>query len=165
VDDGVNWSWLADIPTRAGDDPNQYHELHAVEAGDGRIVAQIRNHNSANRHETLQTESLDGGQSWSEPHSIGVWGYPSHLLRLADGRLLMSYGHRRAPIGNLARISEDGGRSWSEPLTISDDASSGDMGYPSTVELSPGELLSVWYERRPDTPKAVLRQARWRLTA
>jgi len=162
-DDGVNWEWLAEIPTRKGDDPDQYHELHAVECVGGRIIAQIRNHNPTNNHETLQAESVDGGQTWSEPHSIGVWGYPSHLLRLADGRLLMSYGHRRAPIGNLARISDDEGRTWSAPLTISDDASSSDLGYPSTVEITPGELLSVWYEKRSDTPKAVLRQARWRL--
>ena len=51
--------------------------------------------------------SLDGGKTWSVPHTIGVWGLPSFLLRLRDGRLLMSYGHRRAPLGNQARISSD----------------------------------------------------------
>ena len=133
--------WLAEIPTRKGDDPKQYHELHAVEAAGGRIVLHIRNHNKANLAETLQCESTDGGKTWSEPHLIGVWGYPSHLLRLKDGRLLMSYGHRRKPIGNLARVSEDHGQTWSEPLTISDDAISGDLGYPSTVELDDGTLV------------------------
>lgn len=162
-DDGVSWQWLAEIPARDGDDPNNYHELHAVETGDGRIVAQIRNHNKANHRETLQSESSDGGKSWSVPRSIGVWGLPSHLTRLADGRLLMTYGHRRAPIGNLARISEDEGRSWSDPIMISDDAASGDMGYPSTVQLDDASLLTVWYERMSGNTNAVLRQARWRL--
>ena len=39
----------------------------------------------------------------------------------------------------------------------------GDLGYPSTVELDDGTLLSVWYEQLKGFPKAVLRQARWRL--
>lgn len=162
-DDGVSWDWLAEIPAREGDDPNDYHELHAVETRDGRIIAQIRNHNEANHRETLQSESGDGGKSWSVPKSIGVWGLPSHLIRLADGRLLMTYGHRRAPIGNLARISEDEGRTWSDPITISDDAASGDMGYPSTVQLDDGSLVTVWYERMSGNSNAVLRQARWRI--
>jgi hypothetical protein len=160
-DDGRSWRWLADIPAREGDSVAQYHELHAVEAGDGRIVAHIRNHNARNQGETLQTESSDGGRTWSAPHAIGVWGLPSHLLRLRDGRLLMSYGHRRAPFGNQARISEDHGASWSSPMVISDDGAGGDLGYPSTVELEGGGLLTVWYELEKGSAHAVLRQARW----
>jgi sialidase-1 len=160
-DDGVTWEWLAEIPTRPGDDPNQYHELHAVQTASGRVIAQIRNHNAAAHYETLQTESDDGGRTWSEPHSISVWGYPSHLLRLRDGRLLMSYGHRRAPIGNQARLSSDEGYTWSEPLLISTDGTSTDIGYPSTVELGDGSLLTVWYEKMQDRKVSVLRQTRW----
>ena len=163
-DDGVTWQWLAEIPTRRGDKAaNAYHELHAVEAADGTLVVQIRNHNEANRGETLQTESKDGGKTWSEPHSIGVWGLPTHLLRLRDGRLLMTYGHRRKPYGNQARISSDNGQTWSEPLIISGDGIGGDLGYPSTVELADGTLLSVWYETMKEPKLAVLRQAMWRM--
>ncbi len=163
-DDGKTWQWLAEIKPRPGDNILNYHELHAVETTDGKIIVQIRNHNSANRGETLQCESTDGGKTWSTPHSIGVWGLPSHLLRLRDGRLVMTYGYRRAPFGNQARTSEDGGRSWSKPITISSDGTSGDLGYPSTVELSDGTLLTVWYERLKTSPRAVLRQARWTLS-
>ncbi len=163
-DDGQTWQWLADIPTRPGDTATaDYHELHGVEAADGTLIVQIRNHNVTNKGETLQTESTDGGRSWSVPHAIGVWGLPSHLLRLRDDRLLMSYGHRRPPFGNQARISSDHGRTWSEPLIVSGDGASGDLGYPSTVELGDGRLLTVWYERLKDTPRAVIRQAIWRL--
>ena len=76
---------------------------------------------------------------------------------------LMSYGHRRAPFGNRARLSVDSGTSWSEPMTISADAPGTDVGYPSTVELAGGDLLTVWYETLRDSPRAVLRQARWSL--
>ena len=181
-DDGQSWRWLAEIPTRKGDNLDGYHELHGVETTDGTLIAHIRNHNTANERETLQSRSTDGGKTWSVPREIGVWGLPSHLLKLRDGRLVMSYGHRRPPYGNQARVSEDQGRSWSEAITISEDGISSDLGYPSTVELNDGSLLTAWYEvmdnpvpkappsaepvqrrlemaSRPDL--AVLRQARW----
>ncbi len=163
TDDGESWRWLAEIPTRHGDQKKDYHELHAVETADGRIIVHIRNHNSANERETLQTESSDGGKSWSVPHSIGVWGLPSHLLRLRDGQLLISYGHRRPPYGNQARVSADHGRTWSEAISISADGAGGDLGYPSTVQLNDGSLLTVWYELLKGSTHAVLRQARWQL--
>ncbi len=161
VDDGQSWQWLAEIPIRDGDDFKNYHELHAAEVGDGKLIVHIRNHNTPNKDETLQCESDDGGKSWTKPHGIGVWGLPSFLTRLRDGRVLMSYGHRRKPFGNQARISADGGASWSDPITISDDGAGGDLGYPSTVELEDGSLVTVWYEKMKDSPRAVLRQARW----
>src|SRR4029453_4649599 len=140
---GQTWKWLAEIPARAGDQAAEYHELHAIETGDGRLIAHIRNHNKPNARETLQSESSDGGKTWSEPHPIGVWGLPSFLLRLRDGRLLMTYGHPRAALGNQARVSPDHGRTGSEPLIISADGAKGDLGYPSTVELADGSLLTV----------------------
>lgn len=162
-DDGLSWQWLAEIPARPGDEAKNYHELHAVEAADRRVVVQIRNHNKANPGETLQSESFDGGKSWSIPHPIGVWGLPSFLLRLGDGRLLMTYGHRRKPLGNQARVSRDHGQTWSEAMVISGDGTSTDLGYPSTVELADGSLLSLWYELLQGSQRAVLRQVKWRL--
>lgn len=170
-DDGKTWQHLAKIPARPKDDPTKgYHELHGVEASNGTLIVHIRNHNEPNANETLQTESIDGGRTWSVPHplkvtdgSTGVWGLPSHLLRLQDGRLLMTYGHRRAPLGNQARVSTDHGSSWSEPILVSDDATSGDLGYPSTAELADRTLITVWYEKTKETPNAVLRQCRWTL--
>jgi len=160
-DDGVSWRWLSDIPVRPGDTAAEYHELHAVQAANGRIVVHIRNHNPRNQGETLQAESSDGGRTWTTPHPIGVWGLPSHLLRLRDGRLLMTYGYRRAPFGNQARHSTDHGATWSEPIVISGDGAGVDLGYPSTVELEEGQFLTVWYESLKGSEHAVLRQARW----
>jgi hypothetical protein len=162
-DDGQTWTWLADLPTRGGDSAKEYHELHAIEAKSGTLIVQIRNHNKVSAGETLQTESTDGGKTWTDPHSIGVWGLPSHLLLLRDGRLLMTYGHRRAPFGNQARISEDHGKTWGDPMIISGDGKGGDLGYPSTVELADGTLLTVWYESMKEPKLAVLRQAKWRV--
>ncbi|WP_010585674.1 sialidase family protein [Schlesneria paludicola] len=164
TDDGVTWQLLSRFTPRPTDQTKNYHELHGVECVSGKIIAQIRNHNTQNAHETLQSESTDGGKTWSIPHSIGVWGLPSHLLRLKDGRLLMSYGYRRAPYGNQARMSQDEGATWSDPITISDDGIRSDLGYPSTVECDDGTLVTVWYEVMKGSDLAQLRQARWRLT-
>jgi sialidase-1 len=161
ADDGKSWKPQARIPTREGDAPEKYHELHAVEAPSGKLIVHIRNHNPKHAGETLQSESSDSGVTWSVPHSIGVWGFPSHLLRLMDGRLLMSYGYRRGSMGNQARLSDDEGKTWSSPITLSDDAANYDLGYVTTVELAAGSFLSVWYEKLADSSKAVLRQTRW----
>jgi NADH dehydrogenase FAD-containing subunit len=165
LDDGLTWSWLAELPVRDGDEMRQYHELHMVEASNGDLICHIRNENRQSDGETLQSESTDGGKTWSVPHTIGVWGIPSHLLRLSDGRLLMSYGYRRPPFGNQARVSANNGTTWSEPIVMSADGITGDLGYPSTVECDDGTLVTVWYEVMSGSPLAQLRQARWRLVA
>lgn len=159
-DDGQTWEVKGIIPTREGDTQALYCELHAVEAADGRIVCQIRNHNKNNNNETLQTVSRDGGESWEVPRTLGVWGLPSFLTRLSDDRLVMTYGHRRDPLGIQARISDDNGDTWSEAMIIHGDGTSGDLGYPSTVQLDDGSLFTVWYEVVSGY-FAKLRSARW----
>jgi len=163
TDDGLTWQWLGEIPFTEGYEHLALHELHAVEAADGTIIAQIRNHNETNKYEILQSESADGGRTWSAPHGIGVWGFPSHLLRLRDDRLVMTYGHRREPYGNCARVSDDNGRTWSQPIWLSPESDTADLGYPSTVQLSDGSLLSIWYESLNGSHTTMLRQVKWSL--
>ncbi len=159
-DDGVTWRWLSEITPMAGHLAEHYHELHAVQCVDGRIVAHIRNHNEPHRLETLQTESLDGGRSWSAVRAIGVWGYPSFLMRAGDGRLVCSVSHRREPRGVHVSFSDDHGETWSTQQALNGD-SVGDFGYPSTVEMEPGVFLTMWYDGVLGGGKTGLRCARW----
>lgn len=165
-DDGLTWRRLSAIPARPGDKHSQYHELHGVEAASGRIVAHIRNHNEQDAGKILQTVSEDSGRTWSLPAPIGLpkGAYPSHLARLKNGDLLMTYGYRVPPWPIEARVSRDEGETWSNPVTIYDKTERSDMGYPSTVELPDGRLVTVWYEA-PRVPRheAFLQAARWRL--
>lgn len=168
-DEGDSWEKIAEIPPADGHKASDYHELHAVEVSHQNLVCHIRghtlpgsDHSAPSWIETLQTESLDGGKTWSQPHSLGYHGFPSHLLRLKNGDLLVTYSHRLAPIGIQARLSQDGGTTWSKHYLLTEDGASFDLGYPSTVEGDDGSLVTVWYERLASSPKAVLRQMRWR---
>lgn len=165
ADEGVTWQQRGTLPTRPGDDSRQYHEAHAVQLQNGTIVAQLRNHNPNHKYEVLQSSSTDGGRTWSVPVTTGVWGYPTHLLGLNDGRLLMSYSHRRDPFSIQARISDDDGASWSDPLMIADDIGVNDMGYPSTVQLDDGRLVTVWYQTdKGSRYESRLQLAVWRIS-
>ena len=79
-------------------------------------------------------------------------GFPAHLLRLRDGRLLCTYGHREQPIGIRAAISRDHGRTWRESdiVSLRSDGSGppSDNGYPLTAELADGTLVTVHYITR-----------------
>ena len=158
-DDGLTWKLIADLPVRAG-------EMHAVQAADGALIVHVRDKQATSKgrvQNTAQTVSTDGGRTWSAPRPVAD-GYPSHLLRLHDQTLLMTYGWRQSPYGIRGKISRDHGRSWSNEFILYRDGANADLGYPSTVQLADGSLLSVWYEVLPTSRQAVLRQAKWTLT-
>lgn len=157
-DDGLTWTHVADLPFRPC-------ELHAVEAADGTLVVHARDRpapDGRGRQVTLQTRSRDDGRTWSPPQIV-TSGYPSHLVRLRDGALLATFGRREAPFGIRAVLSRDHGASWSEEFTLTADAASWDLGYPTTAQLADGSLVTIWYEVPRDSHFAVLRQAKWRL--
>ena len=162
-DDGRTWELIGTIPERPGDVPGAYHEPHAVQLPDGRIVVHIRNHNEQDQWHILQSESTDGGRTFSVPHDTGLVGLPPHLLMLRDGRLLTTYGYRLLPYGNRAALSVDGGRTWGDPMVLDEKPVVRDLGYPSSVELADGSILSVWYELLPADTLASLQTAHWSL--
>ena len=59
-----------------------------------------------------QSESTDGGFTWSTPVRLPFWGYPTHCIRLMDDRVLIVYGRRKRPFGIRAAVSEDDGQTW-----------------------------------------------------
>lgn len=94
-----------------------------------------------------QTESDDGGISWSKVRISEIWGFPANMLVLRDGRLLCTYGYRRAPFGIRACVSEDEGRSWDlrEEIVIRNDGLHGDLGYPSAIQMPDDSILTLYY--------------------
>jgi hypothetical protein len=69
-----------------------------------------------------------------------------HLQKLADGRLLLTFGRRLANrYGVAMRLSRDEGRTWSAPKTLISDLVSYDCGYPSSVQRPDGAIVTAYY--------------------
>ena len=76
-------------------------EPHVAELPDGPLVCLWRYQpEQLTEHRYLrQTESADGGRTWTETHATPILGYPAHLLTLRSGALLATYGRRVPPMG------------------------------------------------------------------
>jgi hypothetical protein len=95
--------------------------------------------------------------TWVDPYETPLWGFPPHLMQLSDGRVLVSYGHRRPPFGQRACISDDG-VTWEleNEIILRADAPNKDLGYPVSVELEPGVVLTVYYQ--PNVPEGTYQE-------
>jgi hypothetical protein len=93
--------------------------------------------------------SEDNGQSFhylTRPVAdTGQGGNPPALTRLADGRLVLTYGLRKAPFGIRARISTDLGLTWGDEICLRTDGGAPDLGYARVVLLADGRLVSAYY--------------------
>lgn len=138
----------------------RFGEPHIVQLPGGRVVMMLRStaipyDDQSDGNHLWVTWSDDEGRTWSEGRSTGLWGYPPHLLLLSDGRILCTYGYRRKPFGERACVSPDG-ISWNpaDEVILRDDADSIDLGYPASIELEPGRILSVYYQSPHRSPPA-----------
>lgn len=157
--------------------PNlRFGEPHVAQIASGRIVVMMRATARPydDRKKNLfmwQVYSDDNGSTWSDPIPTPMMGFPPHLLVLSDGRLLCSYGRRAPPFGQRAMISEDG-ITWNHAaeITLRDDAPNHDLGYPVSIETTPGEILTFYYQKPDWNPAnkhdhtSAIYQTRWNLT-
>ena len=137
-DGGTTWKDAAVIG------PDQYNETAILRLRSNRWLAAARSWRSANLDLFV---SNDEGKSWefggplTRPRE-----HPGHLLQLADNRILLSYGIRRRDLyGVGVRISADEGHSWQEPIVLLELKGSTDGGYPSTLQLPDGTLVTAFY--------------------
>lgn len=134
----------------------RFGEPHILQLSSGRIIMMIRAtakpyDDGSPRCHLWTSYSDDNGASWAPAYETPLWGFPPHLLQLSDGRILCSYGYRRTPFGQRACISEDG-ITWKleDEVVLRDDAVNKDLGYPVSIELEPGHILTVYYQ--PNIP-------------
>lgn len=164
-DDGRNWSVIATWP--AGDGARGVLcEPHVVELASGKLLAMFRHQPKDKPAQwfVMQSESEDGGRTWTKPHNSGIWGFPPHLIQLRNGWVLVVYGHRREPYGERACISRDEGRTWDIKNEIVLATAPGpDLGYPSSVQLDDGSILTVYYQATKAGAPTCLMSTHWRL--
>lgn len=139
-DDGETWKPVSIIGPR-------HNETNIFPLGGRSWLAAAR----IERMELIRSD--DHGATWEEPQPVTERNeINGHLTRLQDGRLLLSYGVRvRGRRGVCAKLSCDDGRTWSAPLRLADCVGDADCGYPSSVQLDGGTIVTAWYSRRtPD---------------
>jgi photosystem II stability/assembly factor-like uncharacterized protein len=112
---------------------------------DGSLLAASR---SESAH-VAYLSSRDGGRTCSGSLQVTRDGeHPADLTLLASGHVLMTFGRRIRPMGCGALISRDGGQTWNkdrEVLLAGDGVHNADLGYPSTVQLADGHIVTALY--------------------
>ena len=149
VDQGVTWDRLG-VCRKPDDLPwDLFHEPHVCELPDGTLFGMIRaeRHGDYKSFTMFSTNSKDGGRTWSPWQPTGVSGSPPHLLRHSSGALICAFGRREPPYGERAVVSYDGGSTWEDEYVLDDNAKDSDLGYPSSVELPDGSVMTVYYQK------------------
>jgi sialidase-1 len=132
----------------------KYNETAYAFLPDGTLLAAAR---SESGH-VATLSSPDGGRTWSAPVQVTRDGeHPADLTYLASGKVLMTFGRRIRPMGCGALISRDNGQTWDmehEILLAGDGVRNGDLGYPSTVQLANGRIVTALYFASGSEPGA-----------
>ena len=157
-DDGRIWG----EPVVLNPEGNETAVLHL--GGEQWLASSRNNHKGKNVIiELLSSE--DDGRTWEYRLPVTLANQvTSHLMRLADGRILLSYGNRNwGRFGVDVRFSEDEGHTWGAPIHIAD-APQPDCGYPSSVQLPDGKLVTAYYTKLSHDYHYEMRVARWNPT-
>lgn len=140
-------------------------EPHAIILPSGKILVHIRveNHNTFTIY---QSESTDGGKTFSVPRQLldQKGGAPAHLLRHSSGTLISTYGYREEPCGIRVMLSDDDGENWNTDHILFQNDSGPDVGYPASVELEDGSILTVFYAHETKDSPAEILQVIWKIT-
>ena len=151
-DGGRTWRVVGEIPgprvkdEETGRYDTVLNENHALELAPDKILCVFRG--SRGQRNIHLTRSDDGGRTWTVPEDLGVYGFPSYLVRLEAGPILCVFGDRTLPTRSIrAVLSDDDGATWDTEnvLRLREFPYPTDMGYPVALEVEPGEILCVYY--------------------
>ena len=99
--------------------------------------------------------SHDGGRTWpdelewaSNPNrKRSMMRHPGSIVKLSGNRVLITYGYRSEPYGIRAVVSHDGGKTFdlTREYVLGGSFGNPDCGYPSTVVLEDGTIVTACY--------------------
>ena len=123
-----------------------FNETSVVELPDGRLLAALRSEEGGH---VATVHSSDGAHTWTEPQvATRDSEHPADLIVTRAGEVVLTFGQRNRPLGAQAMLSRDGGVTWDQDrkMILANDAPNGDCGYPSSVELADGRILTMFYQ-------------------
>jgi predicted neuraminidase/peroxiredoxin len=135
-DNGATWTRSGIM--RGGEQPT------FIERSDGSLVAFLRT-----RPNILQSESRDGGKTWSEPHAMEFKNPDAGISarRLKNGHVILVFNNQdnaRTPLHIV--LSTDEARTWNQPLEL--ESNPGEYSYPSVLQTSDGRIHIIYTFRR-----------------
>jgi sialidase-1 len=166
TDDGKTWKAIGVLPKNPAFLTN-LSEPHVIELKSGKLLAMVRNEpKDRSQCFLLQSESTDGGKTWTEMKITGIWGYPPHLIMLKNGWLLVVYGYRKEAFSERACISKDEGKTWdlANEIILCNGVNQ-DLGYPSSTQLEDDSILTVYYQAPKQGEPTVVMSTHWKLKA
>jgi hypothetical protein len=180
TDGGLHWERQGIIGSGSSNMPS------TVRLDGQRLVSAIRTARPINpakplsaRNRTPYIEihaSDDNGKSWRLLYTQNTWskdagedpdgdhGTPPSLVKLRDGRLLLTYA-RRGAYRICGKISADGGATWGPELVIRSNAGSWDIGYPRTTQRDDGRIVTAYYWTDADKAERYIAATVWDLPA
>lgn len=154
-DGGRSWRFVSWID----ENPDGYSIMPStIRLGERELLTAVRRRNETNAWiETFR--SADNGSTWRRDTvpapSLGTGNAPS-MIRLRDGRVCLTYGHRAPLFGMRARVSVDGGRSWQPEIHLRDDGGGTDIGYPRNLQRADGKVVTIYYfHTKPDGDRSI----------
>lgn len=166
TDGGRTWSYRSSLDhTVFGS--SYYGEPYIIQLDDGSFLAAVRTASTVSFSTVYLSRSKDG-YTWTTPQPLvsPVLGAPAHFLQLSNGVVIMAYSCRNMQeCGSRMIISYDRGATWSEEMIINigRQPRDGDNGYPSTVELADGSLVTVYYQKDTGESTPSLLCTKWKL--
>ncbi len=167
TDQGLTWSLMSSIsyPKSAnGESINDVSEPYILQLQDGSFLVGLRYNPSGMG--VFCSRSADGSE-WTPFEQIdNLQGAPPHFLQLKSGVIVLTYSYRiGSKCGVRARLSYDNGVTWSHEiiLEIADQKSNSDLGYPSTVELEDGTLMTAYYQAYKNDSYCSVLYTKWKL--
>ena len=138
-DDGRSWSVYSVIGEKC-------NETSVLRLRSDRWLAAARTQDIRN---TVLLLSEDEGKTWRQ--TLILRGYekkdkdehPAHLLRLKDGRILVTFGKRWESRAVIGRLSNDEGETWGPRFEIIN-LGWGDSSYPQSIQLDDGTIVTTY---------------------
>jgi len=136
-DQGRTWNCVSQITAEGG-------EPALARVSDGRLLAAVRS-------ECLSLfESTDQGRSWRHLKAVtGLREFPGSFLQLKEGYLMLAHGIRKNGLYGIgALFLEPETNTWGRvPLLLCDFGDTKDGGYPSSVQLANGDIVTAYYAK------------------